>query len=84
MTAAATSKDEFDPTKQAMSPTFQVFSHIVQKGFQAGNIVGSFTVLPATVAYRALYRKTGVDQLQLLRRAGVSCAAGVVLTCKTF
>jgi hypothetical protein len=80
--AAATSQDEFDPTQQAMSPTLQVFTHIMQKGFQAGSVVGSCAVVPATVAYRAPYRKAGVDQLQLLRRAGVSSAVGVVLICK--
>lgn len=72
--------DDFDPIQQRMSPSMQVYTHILQKGFQAGSIVGTCAVVPATVAYTALYRKAGVDLLQLVRRAGVSSVTGVTLT----
>jgi hypothetical protein len=70
---------DFDPTQQALSPAAQVFSHILQKGIQAGSIIGICAVVPLTAAY-ALYRKTPVDKLQLLRKIGVSCNTGTALT----
>lgn len=78
--AASTTAADFDPTQQVISPTMQVFTHIVDKGYQAGSVIGACVVVPVTAAYASLYRKQAIDQLQLLRRVGVSCATGVVLT----
>jgi hypothetical protein len=71
---------DFDPTQQALSPAAQVFSHILQKGIQAGSVIGTCVVVPLTAAYATLYRKTPVDKLQLLRKVGVSSGAGMALT----
>lgn len=74
---ASDSNHEYNPVHSRLSPTAQVASHILQKGYQAGSIVGSFAVLPASVALAWLYYKKPVSPSDLVRRVGISCAAGV-------
>jgi hypothetical protein len=77
---APDSKNDFDPVHSRLSPTAQVASHILQKGYQAGSVVGSLVVLPASVALAWLYYKKPVSPSDLIRRVGISCVAGVAAT----
>lgn len=71
---------EYHAKNQTMSPTAQVFSHVLKKGFEAGGLIGTFTVIPVSAAYTSWYRKSSVDMLQLVRSAGISCVYGVGLS----
>jgi hypothetical protein len=55
--------------------------HVLQKGFEAGGIIGGLLVAPGTVAYQTLYKKQqSVDILEVAQNAAISCAAGVGLS----
>lgn len=72
---------EYDPSKQSLSPSMQVYLHVLQKGFQAGSSAGAAVVIPATAAYARLYKKAApVSGIRLIRTAGVSCLTGLGLT----
>lgn len=71
---------EFNP-QQGCPASFKLFGHVLQKGFEAGGLIGGFAVVPGTVAYQK-YREKPVDVLQLAQNAAYSCIAGVGLSGK--
>jgi len=69
---------EFNP-QQGCPASFKLFGHVLQKGFEAGGLIGGFAVVPSTLAYQK-YKERPVDVLQLAQNAAYSCIAGVGLS----
>jgi hypothetical protein len=70
---------EFNP-QQGCPASFKLFGHVLQKGFEAGGLIGGFAVVPATAAYTTYVKKGKVDPLELAQNAAFSCLAGVGLS----
>lgn len=70
---------DFKP--QAGCPaSFKLFGHVIQKGFEAGGLIGGVAVVPATALYSTYVKKEKVDVLELAQNAAFSCLAGVGLS----
>jgi hypothetical protein len=70
---------EFNP-QDGCPASFKLFGHVLQKGFEAGGLIGGFVVAPATAAYTTYVRKEQVNVLELAQNAAFSCLAGVGLS----
>jgi hypothetical protein len=60
--------------------SFKLFAHVLQKGFEAGGLIGGGLVVPATAAYTTYVKKEKVDVLELAQNAAFTCLAGVGLS----
>lgn len=58
----------------------KLFGHVLQKGFEAGGLIGGFAVVPATAAYTTYIKKEKVDVLELAQNAAFATIAGVGLS----
>ena len=73
-----TAKDEdYDPSKV---PALKLWGHIMQKGWQAGSVVGSLGVGPGMGAYATFVKKGQFDVLQLTEGAAYGVLGGLALT----
>jgi hypothetical protein len=71
--------DSFKPG-QGCPASFKLFGHVLQKGFEAGGLIGGFAVVPATAAYTTYVKKDKVDLLELAQNAAFATIAGVGLS----
>lgn len=78
-TALWASMSDFN-ANQGCPASFKLFGHVLQKGFEAGGLIGGFAVVPATAAYTTYVKKEKVDVLELAQNAAFSCLAGVGLS----
>eukprot|EP00882_Tetradesmus_deserticola_P005804 GHRQ01006111.1.p1 GENE.GHRQ01006111.1~~GHRQ01006111.1.p1 ORF type:complete len:160 (+),score=40.05 GHRQ01006111.1:417-896(+) len=68
--------EEYDTTR---SPGFDLYVHILQKGFQLGSVLGVGAVAPARAAYTSLWLKQPVDPSLLARTAGATTLGAFTL-----
>ena len=68
--------EEIDPARPESSTHLRMWTHIVQKGWQVGSVLGTAVVLP--IAY---YRMRGLDPA--LSAAGKTLPGGIALACAT-
>lgn len=66
--------DDFDPAQPERNTHLRMWTHIVQKGWQVGSVIGTSAVLP--IAY---YRARALEPA--LSAAGMAIPAGVVFAC---
>lgn len=71
---------DFDPNKGCPAAA-KLMGHVIQKGFEAGGIIGGLLVAPGTAAYQKYHKgEQQLDLLQIAQNAAISCAAGVGLS----
>lgn len=65
---------------QGCPASFKLLGHVLQKGFEAGGLIGGFAVVPATAAYTTYIKKEKMDVLELAKNAAFATIAGVGLS----
>lgn len=70
---------DFNP-QHGCPASLKLFGHVIQKGFEAGGLIGGALVVPGTAAYTTYVKKQKVDVLELAQNAAFSCLAGVGLS----
>jgi len=73
----AAKDEDYDPSKV---PALKLWGHIMQKGWQAGSVVGSLGVGPGMGAYATFVKKGQFDVLQLTEGAAYGVLGGLALT----
>jgi hypothetical protein len=72
----AADDDGFDPSVRG---EFRLMSHVLQKGLQAGGLLGAL-IAGGTAAYQRSAQGRPVSLLQLAHTTGVSCLVGLGVT----